>query len=303
MIGKFWIKSFWCALVLCSAIPASLFSQEVNATVQVVAPRVQIANKDILVTLQNSLQQFINNRKWTEENISSNEKVNMTLFINIDAWDNDKFQGTSQLQVTRPVYGSNYKTTVMQFNDEDVGFNYREFENLEFQENMNMNDLTTLMAYYVYISLGVEHDSYGVLGGEKYFAKAQNLVNLMTNKPGWNQGDGKGFRNRFYLAENLNSPRFKEFRELNYQYHRLGLDQFYEDPIKGRKHITESLQKITETAQTNRNSLLQKLFFTTRWPEIVEIYKGGSTAEKTIIVRLLKELDPTNLQRYEKIKS
>lgn len=278
-------------------------SQEVNATVQVVAPRVQIANKEILVTLQNSLQQFINNRKWTEEAIANNEQVNMTLFINIDAWDNDKFQGTAQLQITRPVYGSNYKTTVMQFNDEDVGFNYREFENLEFQENMNMNDLTTLMAFYVYIAMGVEYDSYAPLGGDKHLSRAQSLVNLMTNKAGWNQGDGKGFRNRFYLAENLSSPRFKEFRELSYQYHREGLDQFNEDPDKGRKKITESLQKISQTAQTNQNSLLQKIFFTTKWPEIVEIYQGATTAEKTIIVRLLKDLDPTNLQRYEKIKS
>lgn len=278
-------------------------SQEVNATVQVVAPRVQIANKEILVTLQNSLQQFINNRKWTEEAITNNEQVNMTLFINIDAWDNDKFQGTAQLQITRPVYGSNYKTTVMQFNDEDVGFNYREFENLEFQENMNMNDLTTLMAFYVYIAMGVEYDSYAPLGGDKHLSRAQSLVNLMTNKAGWNQGDGKGFRNRFYLAENLSSPRFKEFRELSYQYHREGLDQFNEDPDKGRKKITESLQKISQTAQTNQNSLLQKIFFTTKWPEIVEIYQGATTAEKTIIVRLLKDLDPTNLQRYEKIKS
>lgn len=278
-------------------------AQEVNATIQVVAPRVQIANKEILVTLQNSLQQFINNRKWTEERVSVNEKLNLSLFINIDAWDNDKFQGTAQLQITRPVYGSNYKTTVMQFNDEDVGFNYREFENLEYQENMNMNDLTTLMAFYVYIGLGIEYDSYGLLGGSKYFAQAQNIVNLMTNKPGWNQADGKGFRNRFYLAENLNSPRFNEFRELSFEYHRNGLDQFSEDPDKGRKKITEALQKISQTAQTNRNSLLQKLFFTTKWPEIVEIYQGSNTAEKTIVLRLLKDLDPTNIQRYEKIKS
>lgn len=278
-------------------------SQEVNAVVQVVAPRVQIANKEILNTLQMSLQQFINNRKWTEEAITNTEKVNMSLFITIDAWDNDKFQGTSQLQVTRPVYGSTYKTTVLQFNDEDVGFNYREFENLEFQENMNMNDLTSLMAFYVYIALGVEHDSYGNLGGSKYFSQAQNVVNLMTNKPGWNQGDGKGFRNRFYLAENLNSPRFKEFRELSYEFHRFGLDHFYEDPAKGRKKITESLQKISETAQSNKNSLLQKLFFTTKWPELVEIYQDATAAEKTIVLRLLKDLDPTNIQRYEKIKS
>jgi hypothetical protein len=303
MIGA-WLNKrlgLFLGISILSIFPA--LAQEVNAVVQVVAPRVQIANKEILNTLQMSLQQFINNRKWTEEAFNSNEKVNMSLFINIDNWENDKFQGTAQLQITRPVYGSTYKTTVMQFNDEDVGFSYREFENLEYQENMNMNDLSTLMAYYVYVSLGIELDSYGALGGSKYLSLAQNIVNLMTNKPGWNQGDGKGFRNRFYLAENLNSPRFKEFRELSYEFHRGGLDIFHEDPSKGRKKITEALQKISETAQSNRNSLLQKLFFTTKWPELVEIYQDASTAEKTIVLRLLKDLDPTNIQRYEKIKS
>ena len=205
------------------------FAQEVNATVQVVAPRVQLSNKEILNTLQNSIQQFINNRKWTEEKIAIEEKVNFSLFININAINNDQFEGTAQLQVTRPVYNSSYKTTVMQFNDEDISFAYREFENLDYQENMNMNDLTTLLAYYVYIAMGVEFDSFGELGGSPFFSKAQAIVNIMTNKPGWNQGDGRGFRNRFYLADNFNSPRFKDFRKLNYQYHREGMDQFSED--------------------------------------------------------------------------
>lgn len=278
-------------------------AQEVNATVQVVAPRVQLSNKEILNTLQNSIQQFINNRKWTEEKVAIEEKVNFSLFININAINNDEFEGTAQLQVTRPVYNSSYKTTVMQFNDEDINFAYREFENLDYQENMNMNDLTTLLAYYVYIAMGVEFDSFGELGGSSFFSKAQAIVNIMTNKPGWNQGDGRGFRNRFYLADNFNSPRFKDFRKLNYQYHREGMDQFSEDPLAAREQITSSLKLIAETSQSNRNSLLQKLFFTTKWPELVEIYKGATTAEKTIIVRLLNELDPTNAQRYEKIKS
>ena len=191
----------------------------------------------------------------------------------------------------------------MQFNDEDISFAYREFENLDYQENMNMNDLTTLLAYYVYIAMGVEFDSFGELGGSPFFNKAQAIVNIMTNKPGWNQGDGRGFRNRFYLADNFNSPRFKDFRKLNYQFHREGMDQFHEDPLAAREQITSSLKLIAETSQSNRNSLLQKLFFTTKWPELVEIYKGATTAEKTIIVRLLNELDPTNAQRYEKIKS
>lgn len=278
-------------------------AQEVNATVQVVAPRVQLSNKQILNTLQNSIQQFINNRKWTEEKVAVSEKVNFSLFININAINNDQFEGTAQLQVTRPVFNSSYKTTVMQFNDEDISFAYREFENLDYQENMNMNDLTTLLAYYVYIALGVEYDSFGELGGSPFFTKAQAIVNIMTNKPGWNQGDGRGFRNRFYLADNFNSPRFKDFRELNYNYHRNGMDQFHEDPVSARENITNSLKSIAETSQSNRNSLLQKLFFTTKWPELVEIYKGGTSAEKTLIVRLLNDLDPTNSQRYEKIKS
>jgi len=207
-----------------------------------------------------------------------------------------------QLQVIRPVYNSNYKTTVLQFSDEDVTFVYREFENFDFQENINLNDLTSLLAYYVYISLGMDYDSFSDLGGSGYFSKAQNIVNMMTNKPGWNQGDGKGFRNRFYLAENLNSPRFKELRQITYNYHRNGMDQFAANPEKARKNITEAIEKLTETSQSNSNSLLQKLFFTTKWPELVEIYKASTAAEKVVITKLLNDLDPTNTKRYEKIK-
>ena len=281
----------------------NLFSQEIKATVQVIAPRIQISNKQILTTLENGIQQFINNRKWTEEKVEQLEKLEISLFFEINALtDNNEFQGTMQLQVIRPVYNSNYKTTVLQFSDEDVTFVYREFENFDFQENINLNDLTSLLAYYVYISLGMDYDSFSDLGGSNYFSKAQNIVNMMTNKPGWNQGDGKGFRNRFYLAENLNSPRFKELRQITYNYHRNGMDQFAANPEKARKNITEAIEKLTETSQSNSNSLLQKLFFTTKWPELVEIYKASTAAEKVVITKLLNDLDPTNTKRYEKIK-
>lgn len=280
-----------------------LDAQEINASVQVVAPRVQQSDKNILQTLQNSIQQFINNRKWTEDKVEMVERIDVSLFMEITDFENNNFTGTVQLQVIRPVYNSTYKTTVLQFNDDDVSFSYREFENLDYQENMNMNDLTTLLAYYVYIALGVDHDSFGELAGSEHLTKAQSIVNLMSNKPGWNQGDGKGFRNRFYLAENLTSPRFKEFRELSYKYHHLGLDQFHENPEKGRKVITETLQKIQEASQNNRNSLMQKLFFTTKWPELVEIYKGATAAEKANVTKLLMDIDPTNSKRYENIKA
>ena len=268
-----------------------------------VAPRVTMTDKQILNTLQTAAQQFINTRKWTDENIALQEKIDVSLFIEITAINNNEFQGTLQFQVVRPVFNSTYKTTVFQFNDEDVSFVYREFENLDYQENMNMNDFTTLLAYYVNLAIGLDFDSYGELGGTAYYAKAQSIVAMMTNKPGWNQADGKGIRNRFYLAENLNNNRFKELRLLNYNYHRHGMDMFAENPDQARKNITEILKTLKESQALFQNSLLQKTFFSTKWPELVEIYKGATVPEKTAMAKFLSDMDPTNSQRYEKIKA
>ena len=278
-------------------------AQEIKSTVQVVAPRVQMTDKQVLITLQTAAQQFINTRKWTDENIALQEKIDISLFIEITAINNNDFKGTLQFQVIRPVFNSTYKSTVFQFNDEDVSFSYREFENLDYQENMNMNDFTTLLAYYVNLAIGLDFDSFGELGGSPYFAKAQSIVAMMTNKPGWNQADGKGIRNRFYLAENLNNPRFKELRLLNYNYHRRGMDLFSENPEQARKNITEILKSLKESQALFQNSLLQKTFFSTKWPELVEIYKGATVPEKTAMAKFLSDMDPTNSQRYEKIKA
>ena len=278
-------------------------AQEIKSTVQVVAPRVQMTDKQVLITLQTAAQQFINTRKWTDENIALQEKIDISLFIEITAINNNDFKGTLQFQVIRPVFNSTYKSTVFQFNDEDVSFSYREFENLDYQENMKMNDFTTLLAYYVNLAIGLDFDSFGELGGSPYFAKAQSIVAMMTNKPGWNQADGKGIRNRFYLAENLNNPRFKELRLLNYNYHRRGMDLFSENPEQARKNITEILKSLKESQALFQNSLLQKTFFSTKWPELVEIYKGATVPEKTAMAKFLSDMDPTNSQRYEKIKA
>jgi len=182
---------------------SKIWAQEIEARVQVVAPRVQQSNKEILETLQNSIQQFINNRKWTEEKIDVNEKLQMSLFIEITSLNNDVLDGNAQLQVTRPVYNSSYKTPLVQFNDPSVTFNYKAFENLEYQENMNLNNLTTMLAYYVYVSLAIEFDSYADQGGSAYWSKAQSIVNLMTNQAGWNQNDGQGLEIGFILQKTL----------------------------------------------------------------------------------------------------
>ena len=281
-----------------------LSAQEIKATVQVIAnPQLTQSNKQVLTTLQTAMQQFINTRKWTEETPTLTEKIEISMFMEVMNINNNDFSTKLQVQVIRPVFGSTYKSTVLNFNDEDAIFSYREFESLDFQDNMNMNDFTSLLAFYVYISLGFDFDSYGEMAGNPYFVKAQNIVNLMAGKDGWNQGDGKGMRNKFYLAENLNNPRFKDLRLLTYTYHRKGMDQFHNNPDAARKEITDAIKKIGDQANLFQNSLLQRTFFTTKWPELVEIYKGATAPEKANIVKLLSTMDPPNSARYEKIKT
>lgn len=264
-----------------------------------------MTDKQILVTLQNSIQQFINNRKWTEDNFESREKIEMSVFFNVsEVSQQNDFRSTLQITCTRPVFNSSYKSTVFNFSDEDVVFKYREFENLDYQEGQNLNEITTLLAFYVNIVLGYDYDSFGELGGTDYFKKAQNIVNLMTNKPGWNQNDGKGIRNRYYLSENLNNNRFEVIRKLTYTYHRKGMDLFYENPETARAAITDGLKSLLDlVAAYGSGSLLQKTFFATKNTEIVDIYKGATVPEKNNILSLLEQLDPTNTPKYQKIKA
>lgn len=292
------ILFFFLSSLVCKA-------QEINCTVQVIAPGVQMTNKQILTTLQNAIQQFVNTRKWTDDNFESREKIDMSVFFNVSAFSqNNDFQGTLQVTLNRPVFNSTYKSTVFNFSDEDVTFNYREFENLDYTEGQNLHDVTTLIAFYVNMVLGYDYDSFGELGGTDFFKKAQNIANLMSGKSGWGQSDGKGIKNRYNLAENLNNKRFEVVRKLNYKYHRNGMDQFYDKPDDARAAITESMRTLLDLVQSyGAGSLIQKTWFSTKYNELIDIYKGATVPEKNSILELLSQLDPSNMNKYEKIKN
>jgi predicted transcriptional regulator len=287
----------------CMLLPR-LQAQEIKANVQVIAPSLQLTNKQILTTLQNAIQQFINTRKWTDDAFEAREKIEISLFFEVKKITNaSDFIATLQIQSTRPVYGSNYKTTVFSFNDEDVAFAYREFEPLDYQDNQNVNDLTSLLAFYVYMALGYDYDSFAELGGSLFYQKAQNIGGLMQGKPGWNQGDGKGQRNRFNLIDGVNNNRFVAARKLTYLYHRKGLDKMAENTDQARAEITSSIKSLEELFTLSPNNLITRVFFSTKWAEIVEIYKPAPVTEKNSILDLLRKLDSQNSNRYEKIKS
>lgn len=296
------MKKLICALTFFWALNTQ--AQEMKASVQVVAPGVQMTDKQILTTLQNSIQQFINTRKWTEDNFEAREKIEMSIFLNVTqiSTAND-FQATLQINSVRPVFNSNYKSTLFSFQDEEVVFKYREFEALEYTEGQNVSDLTSLLAYYVNIVLGYDYDSFSELGGSPYFAKAQSIVNLMQGKVGWGQSDGKAFRNRYYLSENLNNTRYVSIRKITYNYHRKGMDQMFDKPEDARIAITAAIKSMQEIASIQPNSLLQRTFFSSKFNEIIEIYKGATVPEKNSILEILNQLDPTNRTKYEKIKA
>ncbi|MEK0420736.1 MAG: DUF4835 family protein [Bacteroidetes bacterium] len=298
------MRKFGLIVCLITILVSKLSAQEIKANVQVIAPSIQLTNKQILATLQNSIQQFINNRKWTDDVFESREKIEMSFFFEVKKIANaSDFVATLQVQSTRPVFGSNYKTTVFSFNDEDVAFAYREFEPLDFQENQNVNDLTSLIAFYVYMAIGYDYDSFGELGGTAYYQKAQNIGGLMQGKPGWNQGDGKGQRNRFNLIDGVNNNRFIAARKLTYLYHRKGMDRMAENTDMARAEITASIKSLEELFSLSPNNLMTRVFFSTKWPEIVEIYKQAPVIEKNNILELLRKMDSQNSNRYEKIKA
>lgn len=297
------MKKIIVATVLILSLIPLCRGQEIKATVQVIAPRIQISSKQVFTTLQNSIQQFLNNRKWTDEKFEAREKIEVAFFFEITSYTNEKdMMATLQVTSTRPVFNAGYKTNVFQYHDEEIAFSYREFEALDYQENQNVNDLTSLLAYYAYIVLGHDFDSYSELSGSTYFSKAQNIVTLCSGKLGWNQNDGKSQRNRYYIAENLNNVRYQAFRKLNYSYYRNGMDQMYEKPEDARTAITNGLKSLQDLVAVIPNCAIHRIWFSTKLNELVEVYKGASIPEKNNVVTLLTKLDPVNRQKWEKIK-
>jgi hypothetical protein len=279
-------------------------AQELKCNVQVIANAVQLSNKQIFTTLQNAVVQFMNNRKWTELRYEQQEKIECSILIEItEAVSADEFSANIQIQSVRPVYLSAYKTSVFSHRDELVSFRYREFEQLEYQENQNMMDLTSVLAYYAYMVIGFDMDVFGNSGGTLMFQKARNIVNVCQGKSGWNPGDGRSNRNRHTLVENLLDARFTPLRNLMYQYHREGMDLMYDKPEKARITILEGLRSIQELARILPNSMYLKIFFNAKVSELVDIFKGAPPNEKNTAFDLLISIDPANRNRYEAIKA
>lgn len=292
-------------------IPVMFFSfimvkaQDMDATVTVIHPKIQISNTQIFTSLQSSITQFINQNKWSADQILTIERFKMNVLIEITNYsqNSNDFAGTIQIQATRPVFGSTYNTVLFNQLDEDFTFQYQEFQAMEFQQNANVYNLTGVLAFYVNIVLGLNYDSYSLEGGSQYYTKARDILNASQSISGWGPKDGKSMKNRFYLIDNVTSERYKVMRQTLYDYHLNGLDVMHQDVSKGRDAVFKSLENFQDLARIFPNSMLIKVFFNAKYKELIEIFKEAPTADKTKAIELLSRLDPANKQFYDKIKS
>ncbi|GAB4254666.1 MAG: DUF4835 family protein [Vicingaceae bacterium] len=288
--------------ILLSLIINKAISQELKCAVQVNATQIAGTNNEIFEELQKSIYQFMNTYKWTNDVFSNEERIECTVIINLnEKISGNEFKGTIQVQATRPVYNASYKTQTFNYLDKDFTFKYNAFQQIEFTINSHTSNLASVLAFYAYMILGSDYDSFSLEGGTKYYQKAQTIVQNAANapEPGWKAFES--YKNRYWMVENILNQTFKPMRKCWYEYHRLGLDIMANQTEKGRAIIAESLMQLEQVHQQKPASFNMTLFFNAKADEIVNIFSESFPSEKKQVYNLLTKINPGNTTKYDKI--
>lgn len=286
------------AVFSCSAI-----AQELNAQVEVVASQIQGTDVTrIFGTMKTQVRDFFNNRRWTNDNFQQNEKIDCSILINVTSkLGSDQYTAEIEVQSRRPVFKTGYNTPMFNYQDKDFQFTYVENQPMDFTVQNFTSNLTSVLAYYAYVILAIDYDSYSPLGGSDHWKTAQQIVNAAqaAQESGWRSGDG--YRNRYWLADNIINPLFQPIRDAYYIYHRRGLDQMYDKTEEGRAAILSAITGLKELHQNRPASFNMQLFFVAKKQEIVDIFREATPDEKQKIIDVLNTIDPANQNTYSKI--
>lgn len=282
-------------------------AQELRCNVTVLSQAIQGTNKKVFTTLQTALNEFMNNHVWTNHQFQAGERIECTLMINItDQPSANELKGTMTVQSRRPVYNTSYATTILNFIDNLIDFQYVEFQPLEFNETNNTNNLTSTMAYYAYIILGLDYDSFSLEGGSDLFKKAETIVNNMqnSNDVGWNPNDGKNNRNRYWLIKNIMDKNYEPCREFMYKYHRLGLDMMNSKPNEGRAEIATDIELLQQVylLKPDPYMFFLTVIFDAKADEFVNIFSEGMPDEKLKVFNILNDINNSNATKYAALK-
>ncbi len=304
MVKKIEMHRFCFVLILTGlffVVPAASKAQELLFNVAIDASQVPDVQKSVIDDMQNAVKNFVNNRNWTEDQFSPEEKIKCNIVISIVTIPAQySYVATAQIQCSRPVYGTTYETVMFNYFDKSFIFDLNPGQQLIYNENVFNSSLGSMLSFYAYVILSMDYDSFSKLGGSKYIEKANNLANIARDQGlGWNATSDPN--NRGSLISNLNNQQFIPFREAWYNYHRKGMDNFIKDPAGTRQICFDMLKTIQGINKINPYSILLRSFFLAKRDELIGIFKDAEMGMKNDVITLLRELDPANTEKYQKI--
>lgn len=292
-------------IIVFTIFQTAVSAQELNCSVEVITPQIQGTQTRIFETLENVIFEFMNNQKWTGDVFNIDERIecNLLLTITDGTPTSTEFKANLQVQSFRPVYNSSLKSQVINLVDEDIEFTFQENSILRFTPDYFQDNLTSILAYYAYMIIGYDYDTFKLEGGTKYFSVAQQIVNNAQNVsfPGWKAFEDS--RNRYWLVDNILHQSFQPFRDLLYRYHRKGLDVMYDDFQSGRAEVIEALKALRTVHQIKPLSYNAQVFFLAKHTEIVNIFSKAPAPERNEVYEIVEILDPGNLSKYNKLKT
>ncbi|MGM9837783.1 MAG: DUF4835 family protein [Paludibacteraceae bacterium] len=294
------------ALAALISLSVGTYAQELNCTVTINSDQVEGSNKSVFNTLKTAIEEFINQNRWTDMTFTEKEKIECSMMLIVKSVADNMYTCEMQLQSRRPVYNTSYTTPLINFKDNAFSFTYQEYERIEYQQNQFTGNLPAMLAYYCYLVIGYDMDSFSRLGGTPYFQQCENIVTAcqsasMDNaeQKGWLAFDSN--RNRYALVHNLVDEAFRKYREYFYEYHRLGLDEMQANVANGRARIANGISVLRDANRARPATYVINTFLDAKSDELVNIFQKGTDAEKKSVYEILLDIDPTRQNTYDQI--
>jgi hypothetical protein len=274
-------------------------AQEFNCKVTVLAPKIQSTPKRVWQSMETSITQLMNTRRWTNLNYSPQERIDCNMLLTINEQSSaDQFSGTLQVIYSRPVYGSDYLSPVVDILDNNVQFSFLENTQIDFVPERFTNNLSSVVAFYAYFILGVDADTFSPMGGSEFYTMAQTVVSNAQNasEPGWKAFEND--KNRYWLIDNQQQGAFRPLRQFLYDYHRNGFDQMSTDMAKGRKACAAAIETLKSVHQAKPSSYNLQVLFNAKYNELVQLFKGADPQERAKVYNTLQIIDPGHINQY-----
>jgi Domain of unknown function (DUF4835) len=294
-------------LVIILIVLKGVDAQELNATVRISAPKLQTTDPRVFKTMERAILEFMNNTRWDLNAYDTEERIECAFQINIlEEISSTVFKADIAFQAVRPVYGSDYKSPLISHVDRDVIITYEEYQPIQDSRDIFNDNLSSVLTFYAYTILGYDNDSFSSLGGDPYFSIAQAIISqippaILDADRGWSSLNNRN--NRFWIIENMLSPKMRTYRVSMYQYHRHGLDYMAGDISKGQTEMLNALVEIDKSRATYPNSMVLRIFATTKSDEVIEVFKGADRTTKNTVYQIMRKIDVANASKYNILRS